>query len=175
MHCVCLNTGPSPLQSWLGDIKEFVSIYPTQSRCYTERKWMKIHSFLGFYWFYLRVKCVRGGKVWFPRMKNVVAAWVMCGSVSCCVLGFSDFSFRSDFLLVLFFNSFWGFSWEILIFRRRASRLHHVSQISAVLAWNAEKNAKENGAAREVSRSFFWSGEVSQIYRKSGKCRLGLR
>ena len=43
--------------------------------------------------------------MWFLRMKNVVAAWVMCDSVSCCVLGFLGFSFRLDFFLVFFFQS----------------------------------------------------------------------
>ena len=43
--------------------------------------------------------------MWFLRMKSVVAAWVMCDSVSCCVLGFLGFSFRLDFFLAIFFHS----------------------------------------------------------------------
>ena len=42
--------------------------------------------------------------MWFLRMNNVVVAWVMCDSVSCCVLGFLGFSFRLDFFLVYFFS-----------------------------------------------------------------------
>ena len=46
-----------------------------------------------------------------------------------------------------------------------------MSQISAVLVWNAEKNVRESGAAREVS-SKFSAGGLPQIYGKSGGCRL---
>ena len=60
-----------------------------------------------------------------------------------------------------------------MIFRHKAFRLHLVSQISAVLVWNAEKNVRESGAAREVSSKFL-AGTAPANLRKIGGVSSGI-
>ena len=95
--------------------------------------------------------------MWFSRMNNVVVAWVMCDSVSCCVLGFLGFSFRLDFFLGFFFQSLLTFFVGNYDFWRQgvliASCIANFSGFGSECASNSKKFLCRRGSSRRFAEN----------------------